>query len=75
VEASVASVRRVFRRSSGSSQTSSLVACAGPSRESISDRFTESTQFRTTVIFIPSLVRYVCVKLSWTACIAWPTRT
>src|SRR5438067_2169995 len=74
VDASVASVRLVLRRSSGSSQTSSFVACAGPPTDSTSDPFTESSQFRTTVIFIPSGVRYVCVKLSWIACMAWPMR-
>ena len=57
VEASVASLRRVVRKSSGSSQTSSFVACAGPSSDSVNDPFTESSQFRTTVIFIPSEVR------------------
>ena len=50
-------MRRVFRSSSGSSQTSSFVACAGPSRDSLSVPFTESSQFSTTVIFIPSGVR------------------
>ena len=75
VDASVASVRRVVIRASESSQTSIRVAWAGPSRASSNCRSALSTQFITTVIFIPSGVRYVCVKLSSTPWIAWPIRT